>query len=55
MPFGITTVNQSNSAMKDYKNMFIKILQMMLKNDLIHQSKKSIDQYLLEEIKKWLN
>ena len=30
----------------------IKILQMMLKKDLIHQIVKSIDHYLLEGIKK---
>ena len=30
----------------------IKILQMMLKKDLIHQIVKSIDHYLLERIKK---
>ena len=30
----------------------IKILQMMLKKDLIHQIMKSIDHYLLERIKK---
>ena len=31
---------------------FIKILQMMLKKDLIHQSMKSIDHYLLKKTKK---
>ena len=34
---------------------FIKILQMMLKKDLIHQIMKSIDHNLLERIKKLLD
>ena len=33
-------------------NISIKILQMMLKKDLIYQIMKSIDHYLLERIKK---
>ena len=32
--------------------MFMKILQMMLKKDLIHQIMKSTDHYLQEKIKK---
>ena len=34
------------------QNISIKILQMMLKKDLIHQIMKSIDHYLKERIKK---
>ena len=37
---------------KQGKSDFEKILQMMLKKDLIHQVMKSIDHYLLERIKK---
>ena len=45
----------TDSFIINIKTIFIKILQMMLKKDLIHQIMKSIDHYVLERIKKLLD
>ena len=58
-------LNQTINTMQDYAiwiqivlslilklNVFKKILQMMLKNDLVHQIMKSIDHCLQEKTKK---
>ena len=66
--FGMIILNQSIRTMQNYatriqtvlsltlkQKMSIKILLMMLKKDLIHQTMKSIDHYLKEGIKKLLD
>ena len=67
MNFGMIVVNQSIKTMQNYVTwiqkallfilklkIFMKILQMMFKNGLIHHIMKSIDHCLLEKNKKYI-